>query len=456
MKRFTIPILPFLLVALAAGACSQPPPERPAFEIPSEIVPDWVNTIDPDELFPVQGGCLLAVGDGVRVLEVLEGTAAYGTLRAGDVLTSIDGAAVSSREMLLREMADRSAGDAVTIGGDRLGESFSKTVTLLPAPGEPDRAVLGIIPETKLATAPPSGLAEEPGGADPFSRPVILDGRIYLHEPLAASWSSYSGVPADRMAVLGSDLYAAAATDPLSLVKVGGEAGPIPIDPGPVVLEGAVGQVEVMLSGFEAALTSVEDLVLMSGEVSTGIGGAALFALIAVDPAEQSVAWVRALGLSQNDNPLAAVEGYRSPSGGQALITLVEHDPDSDARSDVWSYYLIDAQGEGVVGPPGINRFYRTSGVTGWYDDQSVLYLADLATPQIIAWELETGSHTPIRPVDAEEAADLVTVSPVGDGRHVVLIRESEVSLVDIELPEPARPISRGCRHQPIGGTSAG
>ena len=105
------------------------------------------------------------------------------------------------------------------------------------------------------------------------------------------------------------------------------------------------------------------------------------------------------------------VEGYRSPSGDQALITLAEHDPDSDARSDVWSYYLVDAQGEGVVGPPGIDRFYRTSGVTGWYDDQSVLYLADLATPQIIAWDLETGLHTPIRP---------------------------------------------GCRHQPIGGTSAG
>lgn len=455
MKRFTIPILPALLVALAAGACSQPTPERPAFEIPSEIVPDWVNTIDHDELFPVQGGCLLAVGDGVRVLEVLEGTAAYGALRAGDVLTSIDGAAVSSREMLLREMAARSAGDAVTIEGDRLGESFSMTLTLLPAPGEPDRAVLGIIPETKLAAAPPSGLAEEPGGADPFSRPVILDGRIYLHEPLAASWSSYSGVPADRMAVLGSDLYAAA-TDPLSLVKVGGEAGPIPIDPGPVMLDGAVGSVEVLLSGFEAALTSVEDLVLMSGEVSTEIGGPVLFALIAVDPAEQSVAWVRALGLSQNNNPLVAVEGYRSPSGDRALITLAEHDPDGDARSDVWSYYLVDAQGEGVVGPPGINRFYRTSGVTGWYDDQSVLYLADHTPPQIIAWDLETGLHTSIRPVDAEEAADLVTVSPVGDARHVVLIRESEVSLVDIELPQPARPVSRGCRHRPIGGPSTG
>ena len=455
MKRFTIPILLALLVALAAGACSQPTPERPAFEIPSEIVPDWVNTIDHDELFPVQGGCLLAVGDGVRVLEVLEGTAAYGALRAGDVLTSIDGAAVSSREMLLREMADRSAGDAVTIEGDRLGESFSVTLTLLPAPGEPDRAVLGIIPETKLAAAPPSGLAEEPGGADPFSRPVILDGRIYLHEPLAASWSSYSGVPADRMAVLGSDLYAAA-TDPLSLVKVGGEAGPIAIDPGPVMLDGAVGSVEVLLSGFEAALTSVGNLVLMSGEVSTEIGGPVLFALIAVDPAEQSVAWVRALGLSQNNNPLVAVEGYRSPSGGRALVTLAEHDPDGDARSDVWSYYLVDAQGEGVVGPPGINRFYRTSGVTGWYDDQSVLYLADHTPPQIIAWDLETGLHTSIRPVDAEEAADLVTVSPVGDGQHVVLIRESEVSLVDIELPQPARPVSRGCRHRPIGGTSTG
>lgn len=437
-----------------AAACSQPPPEPPAFEIPQEIVPDWVNAVDPDAIFSAQSGCLLAVGGGVRVLQVLEGTAAYGALRAGDVITSVDGAAVSSREMLLRELADRPVGGGITIGGDRSGEPFSVDLVLTPVSGEPGRAVLGVIPETKLAAEPPSGLPAEPSDADPFSRPVIVDGQIYLHGPLAASWSPYPGAPAGQIAALGSDLYAAAAADPLSLVKVGG-GGAVSIDPGPVVLDRQAGRVEVMVSGFEAALTSVGGLVLAGGEISTGTGGG-LTALIAVDPAEGSVAWIRVLGLSPSDIPLAAVQGYRSPSGDQALITLVERGPDGNARSGVWSYYLIDEQGEGVVGPPGVDDFYRSSGVTGWYDDQSVLYLADFEIPQIIIWDLETGEHTPLRPVDSEAAADLVAVNPVGDGRHAVQIRENEVSLIDLEVPEPARPISRGCRHELVGGDPVG
>ena len=451
MKRSAM-VFSVLLSGLAA--CSQPPPEPPAFEIPDEIVPDWVNTVDPDTIFSAQSGCQLAVGGGVRVLQVLEGTAAHGALRAGDVITSVDGAAVSSREMLLRELADRLVGSGVTIGGDRLGEPFSVNLVLTPVSSEPDRAVLGVIPETKLAAEPPSGLPAEPGGADPFSRPVILDGRIYLHGPLAASWSPYPGAPADQVAALGPDLYAAAA-DPLSLVKVGG-GGSISIDPGPVVLDRPGGRFEVMVSGFEGALTSVGDLVLAAGEVSTGTGDGGVSALIAVDPAERSVAWIRVLRLSRDDLPLAAVQGYRSPSGGQALITLVERGPDGNARPGVWSYYLIDEQGEGVVGPPGVEDFYRNSGVNGWYDEQSILYLADFEIPQIILWDIETGEHTPLRPVDSEATADLSTVSPVGDGRHVVQIREREVSLIDVELPEPARPISRGCRHEPVGGTPVG
>ena len=456
MKRSASLVFSVLLSATAA-ACSQPPPERPAFVIPDEFVPDWVNTVDPDAIFPAQSGCLLAVGGGVRVLQVLEGTAAYGALRAGDVITSVDGAAVSSREMLLRELADRPVGGGITIGGERLGEPFSVDLVLTPVSSEPDRAVLGVIPETKLAAEPPSGLPADPGlsGADPFRRPLIINGRIYLHEPLAAAWSPYPGVPAGQMAALGSDLYAASAADPLSLVKVGG-GGAVSIDPGPVMVDGRAGRFEVLVSGFEAVLTSVGDLVLAGGEVTTGTDGVGLSALIAVDPAEQSVAWIRVLGLLEADAPLAAVRGYRSPSGDQALITLVERGPNDDDPADVWTYYLIDEEGEGVMGPPGVDSFYRSTGVNGWYDDQSILYLTDSETPRIIVWDLETGEHSPLRPVDEGEAADLVAVNPVGDGRHVVQIREGEVSLIDVELPEPARPISRGCRHESIGGGSAG
>ena len=448
MGRFRVPTS-ILVLALLAVACSQPVPERQHFDIPAEIVPDWVNPADLEELFPAAGGCLLAVGGGVRVLELLDDTAAHGMVRAGDVVMSIDGLPTRSLEMLLRVLEGRSVGDVVEIEGTRAGVPFSISVELSPVPGDPGRAILGIISETKLDPVPPSQLTAS-GVDGPFSRPVTLNGWIYLYEPLAAAWSPYPGVPAARMGSVGSEIYAVAVADPLSLVRVGiGET--IAIDPGPVVFESTGGPIEVTASEFEAALTSVGNLVLVAGQASAGPNDAA-FAIHAVDPATRSVVWTRPIGLSQTGNPLVAVDGYRSPSGERALITLVEHDPASDARSGVWSYYLVDEQGEGVVGPPGIDQFFPTSGVTGWYDEGSLLYVADFDVPQIARWALDTGDHSVIRPVAAEEAFDLVTVTPVGDGRHVVQVRQNEVSLIDITQPGASRPISRGCRHVPIGG----
>ena len=78
----------------------------------------------------------------------------------------------------------------------------------------------------------------------------------------------------------------------------------------------------------------------------------------------------------------------------------------------MFSYYLVDDQGEGVVGPLGIDRFLPTSGVTGWNDDDSLLYVADLDIPQIAKWDLATGDHSVVRPVPVEDAFDLVTVTP--------------------------------------------
>ena len=447
-------------LTLLAAACAQPGPERRPFDVPTEIVPDWVNPADAEGLFPADGGCLLAVGGGARVLEVLEDTvsgfsssqsartAAHGVLRAGDIVMSIDGSPTSSLEMLLRMLEGRPPGDVVEVEGTRLGVPFSTSVELSPVPGEPERAILGIIAETKLDPVPPSQLTAS-GVADPFSRLVTLDGWTYLHEPLAAAWSPYPGVPATRMAALGSELYAVAADGPLSLVRVAtGEL--IPIDPGPVVFEGTRGPIEVVATGFETALTSVGNLVLVAGTVSLG-ANTTTFALHAVDPVARLVVWSRPLGLSPSGNPLAAVDGYRSPSGSRALVTLVEHDLASNARYGALGYYLVDEQGEEEASLPGIKEFLTTSRVTGWYDEDSLLYVADFDTPQIVRWSLDTGDHSVIRPVAAEDAFDLVTVMPVGDGQHLVQIRATEVSLINVNQPESVRPISRGCRYEPIG-----
>ena len=243
-----------VVLALLGSACSGPSSERQPFEIPTEIVPEWLNPSDPEELF-TGGGCLLAVGGGVRVLEVLGDTGAHGVLRPGDIITSIDGTPTSSQETLLRVLGGRRPGDLLEVEGTRVGEAFSIGVALSPVPGEPERAILGIIPETKLEVVAPSRLSAS-GSTDPFSRPMVLDGGVYLHGPLAAAWLPHVGLPPVRTAALGSDLYAVTAADPLALVRIGGGVT-IPIDPGPTLFEGGAGPIELVASEFETVLTSV-------------------------------------------------------------------------------------------------------------------------------------------------------------------------------------------------------
>ena len=418
--------------------------------VPAEVVPDFVNSADLDQLFPPDGGCLLAVGTGVRVLDVVDGTDAYGVLRPGDIVTSVDGVSISSREVLLGVLDNRRAGDEVVVEGTRTGVPFRAAVPLSPVPGDAGRAILGIITETRLDAVPPRSLAEAPID-DGLARPVILNGWIYRYEPLSAVWTPYPGSPVGEMAGLGSDIYAVADTASLSLVRVGGDE-PIAVDPGPVVYESPGGPIEVEASGFDEVVGSVGDLLLVAGEASAGPGNTA-FAVHAVDPITASVEWIRPLGLSDSGNPLAAVDAYRSPSGDRALVALVERDPAGDAQPGLWNYYLVDAEGEGMVGPPGVDQFFPTDGVTGWYDDNSLIYLVDLEVPQVARWSLRTGEHSLLKAYTAEEASNLATAFPVGDGAHIVEVRDSEVSLIDVARPELTRLISRGCRHIPIGGS---
>ena len=67
-----------------------------------------------------------------------------------------------------------------------------------------------------------------------------------------------------------------------------------------------------------------------------------------------------------------------------------------------------------------------------------------------------TGEHTLLRSYTAEEAFSLRAAFPVGDGEHIVEVRDGEVFLVDVNRPELTRLISRGCRHVPIEGMNLG
>ncbi|MDE0375012.1 MAG: PDZ domain-containing protein [bacterium] len=445
--------VPVIALALVVSACSQRSPELPPVDVPAEVVPDLVNPSDVDRMFPLGRGCLLAVGSGVRVLDVVDGTGASDALRPGDIMTSVDGTPVSSREILLQVLEDRRVGERVVVEGTRVGAPFSASIALSPVRGQTGRAILGVITETKLEAVRPTSLSEAVVD-DQLARPVIVDGWIYRYVPLGAVWTPYPGTPAEHMAELGSDIYAVAAVEPLSLVRVGDEE-PIAIDPGPVVYETPVGPLEVVASGFDEVVGSVGGLLLIAGEAEAGPGDTAA-AVHAVDPVKATVEWIRPLGLSDEGNQLAAVDAYRSPSGDRALVALAEYDEEGGSGLELFNYYLVDEEGEGTVGPPGIDQFFPTDGVTGWYDDDSLIYLVDVEVPQIVLWSLGTGEHTLLRAYSAEEAFSLRTALPVGDGEHIVEVRDGEVFLVDVDRPELTRLISRGCRHEPVEGRSLG
>lgn len=445
--------VPVVALALMVSACSQPSPELPPVGIPAEVVPDVVNPEDVNKLFPFDGGCRLAIGTGVRVLDVLDGTAASDSLQPGDIVTAVDGIAVSSREILLGVLEDRRAGEEVLVEATRVGAPFTASIALSPVAGEPGRAILGIITETRLEAVRPASLSEAVID-DRLARPVIVDGRIYRYVPLGAVWAPYQGALTEQMAGLGSDIYAVAAGEPLSLIRVGGEE-PIAIDPGPVVYESPGGDFEVVASGFEEVVGSVGGILLIAGEAAAGPGDTAP-AVHGVNPETASVEWIRVLGVSDAGNPLAAADAFRSPSGDRALVALVEHDVTSGTPSALFNYYLVDEDGEGVVGPPGIDQFFPTAGVTGWYDDNSLIYVVDFEVPQVARWSLATGEHTLLRSYAAEDAVNLRTVLPVGDGEHVVEVWDGEVFLIDVRRPELTRLISRGCLHVSIEGMGSG
>ncbi len=452
LRPFTT-VVCLMAFAVAGWACSRPAVEAPPLTLPTEVVPDWINPADADSLFPEGDECYVTVGDGVRILQVFEGTGSYGVLRAGDIITSVEGIRTDSREVLLEVLEDRRPGDSIRIVGSRMGNTFSVEVELTSTPEDPGRGIIGIFPETRLRVVQPSSLA--PGtDADPVAEPILVDGALLLHSPLAAGWIRYEGVEVVRMVGFGSDLYAVSSGDTPALVNLV-DKEVVPIDPGPIVVESGVGPIAVLLGSLETALASVGELVLVSGRFYEDPSG--VFAIHGVDPVDGTLAWSRPIGLSASGFPLVPVEAFRSPSGDRAIVTLVEQDPATGSRSAVLTYLLVDEQGEVVAGPPGIDRFLPTDGITGWYDTESLAYVAELSGPEVVVWNLSSGDHTRVWPVPIETVPDLVTMIPIGDGRHLMQVGSGDVSLIDVLQLEPVRPIARGCRFVPVGlGATSG
>ncbi len=87
-------------------------------------------------------------GEGVYVAAVLEGTPAEGVLRAGDVITEVNGVSVMLRDDGVGEIVKNSIGDTIALKVDREGDSLDLEVQLIEHTTNPGQPMVGFEAQT--------------------------------------------------------------------------------------------------------------------------------------------------------------------------------------------------------------------------------------------------------------------------------------------------------------------
>ena len=87
-------------------------------------------------------------GDGVEVLEIVEASPADGALVVGDVIKRIDGEIISTAEQASDVIRSFGVGDTIELTGDRSGEQFATSITLVEHTELPDTAMVGVLFDT--------------------------------------------------------------------------------------------------------------------------------------------------------------------------------------------------------------------------------------------------------------------------------------------------------------------
>ncbi|WP_163547175.1 PDZ domain-containing protein [Candidatus Frankia nodulisporulans] len=88
-------------------------------------------------------------GAAVTVGSVPDGSPAADKLATADVLTKVNGVAVTSQEQLRTEIGKVRPGASVTISYRRAGKDESTTIVTRPSPDDPNRAIIGVTTSLK-------------------------------------------------------------------------------------------------------------------------------------------------------------------------------------------------------------------------------------------------------------------------------------------------------------------
>jgi PDZ domain-containing protein len=87
-------------------------------------------------------------GEGVEVLQTVEGSPADGVLLPGDRFDTVDGQQVATSDEAASVIRSRSVGDTITLSGTRDGEPITVEITLIPHPDLEGQPMVGVVFDT--------------------------------------------------------------------------------------------------------------------------------------------------------------------------------------------------------------------------------------------------------------------------------------------------------------------
>lgn len=400
-----------VLVGLAglAACAGQQPPERSA-------LPEVAAVVD------AARSCVFLAGEGtgVRVDEVVAGSAADGVLQPGDLLVGLDGRNVASTADVFRLLSGKEVGDRLELEVERDGALREAVLTLTANPDDPSRPRIGIAIVTRFDEVEPATLAV---GArlGAHSRLVEVDGLLYGLDPVSAV-AVPTGVepPESPWFAAGGTLY--------RLEGAGTDSARIVGDDGT--------RIEIA----DAGITPYQVVGAVDGSLVVGLAGTdgAVY-LARVNPTSPpETVWTAEIE-EASGVPGAA---FASPDGDRVLVVGFPPGAEGPFRLRV----LDAATGEEVVGDQVLGDV-RPAVAFGWFDDRRVVVQTQeggIALLSVADGELEA---VQLR-VAVEEGDRLF---PVGDGVHLLIARPFELLRSGLEASVETRRLITRCDVGAIG-----
>lgn len=143
-----------------------------------QVVMDNSQKIAEAVAFRLAGYDVQVDNQGVWIMGTIEGYAAKGVLKIGDVITAIDGVPTPQANDLLQHLSEKKAGDQVEVTYTRDGQEAKSVLTLKPLPNS-QSAGIGVRPDNKQTIVIPKKVTIASQGIGGPSAGLMMALEIY-------------------------------------------------------------------------------------------------------------------------------------------------------------------------------------------------------------------------------------------------------------------------------------